>query len=84
MSKLTRDQRESSDFGLMWDSHGVSMISFCKKIDMLSARSLEAEMIMIFFSLSLNRVHNTNAAVIQLLPTPRNPWICRRFGPSWR
>jgi hypothetical protein len=51
---------------------------------MLSARSFEAEMIMIFFSGLLKRVHNTNAPVIQLLPTPRNAWICSRLGPCWR
>ena len=48
---------------------------------MLSARSLEAEMIMIFFSLLLKRVHNTKAPVIQDLPTPRKAWICKRLGP---
>jgi hypothetical protein len=51
---------------------------------MLSARSLEAEIIMIFFSGSLKSVHNTNAPVIQLLPTPRKAWICSRLGPCCR
>lgn len=48
---------------------------------MLSARSLDAEMIIIFFSGLLNRTQRTKAPVIQLLPTPRNAWICKRFGP---
>ena len=51
---------------------------------MLSARSLDAEMIMIFFSESLNRVQRTNAPVIQDLPIPLKAWICRRLGPCCR
>ena len=50
---------------------------------MLSARSLDAEIIMIFFSGLLNRVHRTKAPVIQDLPTPRNACICKRLGPCW-
>ena len=60
------------------------MISFCRKMDMLSARSFDADIIIIFFSLSLNSVHNTKAPVIQDLPTPRKAWICNLFGPCWR
>ena len=71
-SKLIRDQRASSLFGRRCDSQGVSMISFWRKIDMLSARSFDAEIIMIFFSGLLKRVHNTKAPVIHDLPTPRN------------
>ena len=75
------DQRASSFVGCRWFNHFVSTISFCKKIDILSALSLDAEMIIIFFSLSLNNVHKTKPAVIQDLPTPRNAWICKRLGP---
>jgi hypothetical protein len=60
------------------------MISFCKKIDMLSARSLDADMIIIFFSGSLKSVHKTKAPVIQDLPTPLKAWICNLFGPFCR
>ena len=82
-SKLTLDHLASSDFGRKWESHGVSIISFCRKIDMLSARSLDAEMIIIFRSGSRKSVHRTKAPVIQLLPTPRKAWIWRRLGPCW-
>ena len=48
---------------------------------MLSARSLDAEIIIIFFSALLKRVQRTKAPVIQDFPTPRNAWICKRLGP---
>ena len=35
-------------------------------------------------SLSFQSTHSTKAAAIQLLPSPRNAWICRRFGPFCR
>ena len=83
-SNEIRDQRPPSSLGWRCCNQGVSIISFCKKIDMLSARSLEAEMIMIFFSALLKSVQRTKAPVIQLLPTPRKADICRRLGPCWR
>ena len=43
--------------------------------------ALDADIIIIFFSESLNSVHKTKAPVIQDLPTPRKAWICNLFGP---
>ena len=83
-SKLILDHLLSSDLGWRCFNQGVSMMSFCRKIDMLSARSFDAEIIMTFLSASLNSVHNTNAPVIHDLPTPRNACTCKRFGPFCR